>query len=79
MFDILYVQSAEQGWSVNDEEKRLDGYGRKSKGDLIEATKQRPQGSRVYKAEPGPQSPHAQIGIEDRLLSLYFTIVRSGF
>ena len=44
MFDILYVQSAEQGWSVNDEEKRLDGYGRKSKGDLIE---RRPQGSRV--------------------------------
>ena len=23
---LIYVQSAEQGWSVNDEEKRLDGY-----------------------------------------------------
>ena len=43
----IYVQSAELGWSVNDEEKRVDGYGRKSKGDLIEGTKQRPQGSRV--------------------------------
>ena len=66
---------------VNDEEKRLEGKKQETTGRLDRGHQAKTPGiSRVGaedKAEPGPQSPHVQI--KDRLLSLYFSIVRLGF